>query len=96
MTKSMLEQYPYICKELEELEKACILPYRREELERYKNEIERFMISLPESKQRLVVMLRAMHGLTWQQVAGKMGHKLGVRQIRRIYKEVEKNFLSCP
>ncbi len=91
MTKERLEQYPDICAELRELPKVGFSK-RREELQRRKEEVERFVERLPYSRQRRVVRMRALEGLTWRQVAGRMGHRYCVRHLIRIYKEVEKIF----
>lgn len=93
MTKELLEQYPDICGELEELQKHRLFPDRQRELQARKEEVERFVDSLPTSRQRMVAMLRAMQGLTWQQVAGRMGHRFGIRHVQRIYKEIIKKIL---
>lgn len=50
------------------------------------------MDSLPEPRQRLVVSLRALEGLSWQRVAGRMGYKYSEGAAKMIYKRATKNF----
>lgn len=94
MTKTLLEQYPDICGELEEIERQHIFTAQRARLLAKKHAIEDFVASLPESRQRRVVMLRAMQGLTWQQVAGKMGTRYSVQNVKRIYYDTLKKYLE--
>ena len=93
MTKTLLEQYPDICGELEELQKHHLFPDRQEGLQAQKSEIEHFVNSLPTSRQRWVVMLRAMQGLTWQQVAGRMGGRYSVDGAKKLYYKALNKFL---
>lgn len=94
MTKEFLEQYPDICGELEELKKRNLFPWRQNELKQQKKAVEDFVDSLPESRQRQVVMLRAMEGLTWQQVAGRMGARYSISNAKKIYYEIQKKYLE--
>lgn len=63
------------------------IPYteRRARLEKQKAEIEAFVESLPESRLRRIVTYRAMEGLTWNQVAAKMGYRISVSAIKLKY-----------
>lgn len=94
MKKELLEQYPDICGELEELQKHRLFPDRQRELQARKEEVERFVDSLPTSRQRMVAMLRAMQGLTWQQVAGRMGHRHSADSVKKIYYKIINEFLE--
>lgn len=68
------------------------IPYtaRRAKLERQKAEIEDFVESLPESGLRRIVMLRAVEGLPWVQVAARMGHRYSVESVRKKYEKIFK------
>ncbi len=92
MTKELLEQYPDICLELKLLERSGRFPQRAQELRAQKEDIEAFVDSLPEPRQRLVVSLRALEGLSWQRVAGRMGYKYSEGAAKMIYKRATKNF----
>lgn len=94
MTKELLEQYPYICGELKDLECNGLFPQRRQKLAMQKSEIEAFVDSIEDSRVRRIVTLRAMEGLTWQQVAGKMGYRISIGHARKLYSESTKNFLK--
>ncbi len=94
MTKDLLEQYPDICGELMDLEKSGRFPKRREKLSRQKAQIEAFVDSIEDSRVRRIVTLRAMEGLTWQQVAGRMGYRVSLSNARRLYSEEVKKFLE--
>lgn len=92
MTRELLEQYPDICLELRTLEKNGLFPDRLEALRRQKAAVEDFVNALPEPRQRLVVTLRALEGLSWQQVAGRVGHKYSEGALKMIYKRATKKF----
>ncbi len=92
MTKDLLKRYPYICGELKELEAKNLFSKRRETLERQKAEIEAFVDSIEDSRARRIVTLRAMEGLTWQQVAGKMGYAISEQNARQIYRRTVKKY----
>lgn len=94
MTKDLLEQYPDICDELKDLESNGLFPQWRQKLTRQKAEIEAFVESIEDSRVRHIVMLRALDGLTWQQVAGKMGHRISIGHARKLYSESIKKFLE--
>lgn len=93
MTKDLLEQYPDICRELEELQKQDLFPDRQNALQVQKSEIERFVNSLPTSRQRRVVMLRVFQKLKWPEVVAKMGYKYSKDQVKRTYYDIMKFFL---
>ncbi len=63
------------------------VPYteRRARLEKQKAEIETFVESLPEAGLRRIVTYRALEGLTWNQVAAKMGHRVSVSAVKLKY-----------
>lgn len=120
MTKELLEQYPDICKEIEDLERAASTtvsdvvsgssdeyPFtkhsvtirglppeqhraRIEELKRQKTEIEQFVFTLPNSKLRRIVRLRAFEGKSWKSVAAKMGHQYTENIVKKKYASIFK------
>lgn len=92
MTKDLLEQYPDICGELRDLEQSGRFPKRRAELARQKAEIEAFVEGIRDSRLRRIVMLRALEGLSWQQVAGKMGYRVSISAARKLYSRMIKKF----
>lgn len=93
MTKEQLEKYPLLRLELELLEKQNTSPGRQDELREQKEKIEIFQRSLPEPRQRLVVYLRAMRGLSWRDVAAQMEGVYSKDYLRRLYRDTLKNFL---
>lgn len=93
MTKEQLEKYPLLRMELELLEKQNASPWRQDELREQMEEIELFQRSLPEPRQRLVVYLRAMRGLTWRDVSAQMEGTYAKDYLRRLYRDTLKNFL---
>ena len=118
MTKELLEQYPNICAELADLERAASTPVSDvvsgssdeypftkhsvtirglppeqgwvsiRDLKDQKEEIERFVSKLPNSKLRRIVKLRAFEGNSWKDVAAKMGHKYSEDTVRKKYSEI--------
>ncbi len=92
MTKNLLEQYPHICGELKDLEQKNRFPKRREKLQQQKAQIEAFVDAIEDSRVRRIVSLRALEGLSWQQVAGKMGYAISEQNARKIYSKKVKNF----
>lgn len=60
MTKELLEQYPYICGELKDLECNGLFPQRRQKLAMQKSEIEAFVDSIEDSRVRRIITLRAL------------------------------------
>lgn len=91
MTRELLEQYPDICLELDALEVNGLFPERQREQRKKKAAIEAFVDSLPDPRQRLVVTLRALEGLSWQQVAGRTGYQYSEGHLRKLYGEIVKN-----
>lgn len=94
MTKDLLEAYQTKCTELKVLERNGLFPELREEILRETAEIEAFVSGLQDSRLRSIVMLRALEGLSWQEVAGRMGYSVSVSNARRIYSEGLKNILE--
>ncbi len=114
MTKNLLEQYPDICRELEDVERKLHqsvtdtvsgssgeFPYtqhtvtirgvrpdllaRKDSLLAQKEEIEGFIKALPNSKLRRIVDYKVVQGMTWEQVAARMGHRESVKGIQHRY-----------
>lgn len=50
-----------------------------------KAEIEQFIQGLPNSKLRRIVKYRVIHGMSWEQVASRMGHRESVKGIQHRY-----------
>lgn len=50
-----------------------------------KAEIERFIQALPNSKLRRIVNYKVVRGMTWEQVAAKMGHRESVWSVKHKY-----------
>lgn len=94
MTKDMLGQYQDKCAEIKVLSRNGLYPKRREDLERQKAEIEAFVDGIEDSRLRSIVILRVLEGLTWQQVAGRMGYGISTNNARKIYWEGLKNILN--
>ena len=94
MTKDLLKRYPYICGELKEMDAKKLFPKRREKLQRQKAEIEAFVDSIEDSRERRIVTLRVIEGLTWQQVVGKMGYRISSSYARTLYSDTVKNVLK--
>ncbi|MDE6260363.1 MAG: hypothetical protein K2M42_05795 [Oscillospiraceae bacterium] len=114
MTRELLEDYPHICAELQELEKklhepvsdtvsgsGLHFPYtqhtvsiqgvppelaaQRDSLAAQKAEIEAFIRDLPNSKIRRIVNYKVVNGLSWEQVAARMGHRESVWSVKHQY-----------
>ncbi len=114
MTRKLLEDYPHICAELEDVERklhepiidtvsgsGSEFPYTqhtifirgidpdllalRDDLLAQKAEIEGFIRSLPNSKLRRIVNYKVAQGMTWEEVAAKMGHRVSVKGIQNQY-----------
>ena len=127
MTKELLEQYPDICAEIEELkrENKTVIsdivrgssdefpftahpitvrglgPQRYAEhiakLKAQKQEIEQFVFGIKSAWLRRVVMLRALHGYSWDQVAAQMsksGKVPAINTLKSQYYGLFKN--ECP
>jgi len=91
MTRELLKKYPDICLEIRVLEANRLFPEWVRGLKEQKAQVEAFVDSLPEPRQRLVVTLRALEGLSWQQVAGRVGYQYSVDHLRHTYSEVVNN-----
>ena len=64
---------------------------QRDLLARQKAEIEGFIQKLPNSKLRRIVNFRVIRGMSWEQVAAKMGHRETAWGVRnRYYRIFEK------
>lgn len=63
---------------------------RIEELKRQKTEIEQFVFTMPNSKLRRIVTLRAIQGLSWRDVAAQMGHRYSEGSVKMIYNRILK------
>lgn len=113
MTKELLEQYPDICAEIEEIKadkttdvvsaSSTDYPYslhtvtisgiegakakHLRELYRQKTEIEAFMESLEDSKERRVIYYRIKKSYPWRIVAAKMGYRFSEERVRHIYRK---------
>lgn len=59
-----------------------------ETLQKKKAEIEDFMFGLPTSRQRRIVRFRIVDGLTWDQVAAKMGYRESAASCKMIYNRI--------
>ncbi len=121
MTKELLEQYPDICRELEDVERklhqpvtdtvsgsGSEFPFTQHTvtirgvqpklikqmglLQAQKEEIEVFIQNLPNSKLRRIVDYRVIKGMSWEQVAAKMGHRETAWGVKsRYYRIFEKD-----
>ncbi|MCI9191999.1 MAG: hypothetical protein HFE92_01185 [Acutalibacter muris] len=114
MTKDLLEQYPDICRELEDVERKLHQPVSdtvsgsgsefpftqhtfsirgiqpelltvKTRLQAQKEEIEAFIRGLPNSRLRRIVDYRVIQGMSWEQVAAKMGHRGSVWRVKHQY-----------
>ena len=61
---------------------------QRDRLLQQKEEIEAFVAGLKESKQRRVVTLRVLKGLSWPCVSAKMGHRYSESGVKSIYRRI--------
>ncbi|NBJ87916.1 hypothetical protein [Acutalibacter sp. 1XD8-36] len=120
MTRELLEDYPHICAEIQDLEREMSepvsdtvsgsglnFPYTQHTVsirgvppelavlkaqkEAEKEEIEQFIQGLPNSKLRRIVKYRVIHGMSWEQVAAKMGHRVSVDSVKYHYYSLWKN-----
>lgn len=68
------------------------VPYteRRVKLERQKAEIEAFVEGIPSAGLRRIVTYRALQGLSWGQVAAKMGYRYSAESARKQYEKILK------
>lgn len=114
MTRELLEDYPHICAELQELERnlhepvsdsvsgsGLNFPYTQHTVsiqgvppelaalkakkESEKAEIEAFIQALPNSRLRRIVNYKVVCGMSWEQVAAKMGHRESVWSVKHQY-----------
>lgn len=53
--------------------------------------IEEFIESLPRSRERRIVRYRVIDGMSWNEVAAKMGHRYSEDGVRMIFGRVTKN-----
>jgi len=58
---------------------------QRNKLLAQKEEIENFIRSLPNSKLRRIVDYRVIQGMSWEEVAAKIGHWVSVYSVKRDY-----------
>ena len=120
MTKDLLEQYPDICRELEDVERKLHQPVSdtvsgsgsefpftqhtvsirgiqpelltvKARLQAQKEEIEVFIQGLPNSRLRRIVDYRVIQGMSWEQVAAKIGHRVSVYAVKRHYYKLFEN-----
>lgn len=61
-------------------------------LKKQKSEIEQFVFGLKDSGQRCLVTLRALQGLSWAQVAARMGVHYTEEKAKKRYQRFLKNF----
>lgn len=92
MNQKELEKYPDLCMELKLLEKQHSFPYRREQLIKEKEQIEAFIDSLPDPRERMIVNLRAMQGMEWNQVTSQLEGRISSGYARQIYREIMKKY----
>lgn len=66
------------------------VPYteRRVKLERQKAEIEAFVGGIQSAGLRRIVTYRALQGLSWGQVAAKMGHRYTENSVKKKYRNL--------
>lgn len=55
-------------------------------------EIEQFIEALPHSRERRIARYRVFDGLSWKEIAAKMGYKYSETNVRRIFDKIYKNF----
>lgn len=84
-----LEKYPEVCREVKALKKEeRELTLKRSRKESEKKAIEKFISDISDENIRRIAALRAMEGLTWAQVAAKMGHRFSEDSVRKKYKKI--------
>lgn len=117
MTRELLEDYPDICAEIQDLEREMHepvfdsvsgseldFPYTQHTVsirgvppelaalkakkEAEKAEIEQFIQGLPNSKLRRIVKYRVVHGMSWAQVAARMGHRYTEDGVKKLYSRI--------
>lgn len=67
------------------------LKQRREKLIQQKSEIENFVNGLPTSRQRQIVWMHIEDGLTWDEVAARIGKKSTAESVRKEFSRVLNN-----
>lgn len=60
-------------------------------LQAQKEEIESFIRGLPNSRLRRIVDYRVLQGMSWEQVAAKIGHRVSVYSVKRHYYKLFEN-----
>jgi len=117
LTRELLEDYPDICAEIQDLERemhepvfdsvsgsGLDFPYTQHTVsirgvppelaalkakkEAEKAEIEQFIQGLPNSKLRRIVKYRVVHGMSWAQVAARMGHRYTEDGVKKLYSRI--------
>lgn len=64
-----------------------------EKLKAQEAEIEELIESLPKSRERRIVRYRVIDGMSWNEVAAKMGHRYSEDGVRKIFdREMQKYF----
>ena len=87
--KKDLEKYREVCRDVKSLKKEeRELTLKRSRKEAEKRAMEEFVGNIPDENLRRIAELRALEGLTWAQVAGKMGHKFSEDSVRKQYEKI--------
>ena len=79
------EDYPYTQHAVSIRGVVPTLAEQRDALQKQKEKIEEFVAALPASRQRRIVTYRAIKGMTWEQVAAKMGHRASADSVKHCY-----------
>lgn len=61
-------------------------------LKKEEGEIEKFIETLPQSRYRRILRYRVFDGMSWKEVAAKMGYRYSETTVRRIFNKVVENF----
>lgn len=75
--------------------KEKILKDRKKEAVRLKEEVEEWLNALPQRMQR-IIRFKHFDGMTWQQVARKMGKKATEQSVKKEYQRFMKKNKVCP
>ncbi len=87
--KQDLGKYPEICREVKALKKEVReLTLKCSQKEAEKRAIEKFVSEISDENLRRIAALRALQGLTWAQVAAKMGYKFSEDSVRKRYEKI--------
>lgn len=96
MNRMLLEAYPLILAEIRELEERLQkaphrpghgeLRRRLEMLQAAREQIEEFVAGLPGFRARRIVRLKALEGLSWNEVARRAGTDMSSEAARSIYR----------